>query len=453
MDLISIILLFIGLVLGFVVGFLYKKNQAGNGIDKNVVDELQQKITALSTENGALNGRIETSREVFKAQEEKFIALENEKNKLLSDNARLENANQNIEAKLKEHKGELEQLQEKFTSEFSLIANKLLKQNASEFAETNEKRLSEILNPLKENIKQFEQKVDNNYEKEFKERTSLIEQIKSLEKLNIQMSEEAQNLTKALKGDNKAQGNWGELILEKVLESSGLIKDEEYSTQYSTTAEEGNRVQPDVIINLPENKHIIIDAKVSLIAYQNYINSEVEEEIQSHLKNHVLSVKNHIKGLSEKHYITAKGMDTPDFVLLFMPIESSFGLALRADNELYQYAWDRKVVIVTPSTLLATLRTVASLWKQEKQTKNALEIARQAGALHSKFVSFLEDLERIKKGIELSNDAYDKAYNKLKSGKGNLIDATQKLEKLGIKTKKQLPENLLIKNENEDEEI
>lgn len=453
MDLTSILLLFVGLVLGFVVGFLIKKNQAGNGIDKSIIDELQQKITVLSTENGALNGRIETSREVFKAQEEKFIALENEKNKLLSDNARLENANQNIENKLKEHKGELEQLQEKFTTEFSLIANKLLKQNASEFAETNEKRLSEILNPLKENIKQFEQKVDNNYEKEFKERTSLIEQIKSLEKLNIQMSEEAQNLTRALKGDNKAQGNWGELILEKVLESSGLIKDEEYSTQYSTTAEEGNRVQPDVIINLPENKHIIIDAKVSLIAYQNYINSEVEEEIQSHLKNHVLSVKNHIKGLSEKHYITAKGMDTPDFVLLFMPIESSFGLALRADNELYQYAWDRKVVIVTPSTLLATLRTVASLWKQEKQTKNALEIARQAGALHNKFVSFLEDLERIKKGIELSNDAYDKAYNKLKSGKGNLIDATQKLEKLGIKTKKQLPENLLTLNENEDEEI
>ncbi|PKP46869.1 MAG: DNA recombination protein RmuC [Bacteroidetes bacterium HGW-Bacteroidetes-12] len=453
MEITSVILLFVGLILGFVIGFLVKKNNSSSETGSSIVDELQQKITVLSTENGALNGRIETSREVFKAQEEKFIALENEKNKLLSDNARLENANQNIENKLKEHKGELEQLQEKFTTEFSLIANKLLKQNASEFAETNEKRLSEILNPLKENIKQFEQKVDNNYEKEFKERTSLIEQIKSLEKLNIQMSEEAQNLTRALKGDNKAQGNWGELILEKVLESSGLIKDEEYSTQYSTTAEEGNRVQPDVIINLPENKHIIIDAKVSLIAYQNYINSEVEEEIQSHLKNHVLSVKNHIKGLSEKHYITAKGMDTPDFVLLFMPIESSFGLALRTDNELYQYAWDRKVVIVTPSTLLATLRTVASLWKQEKQTKNALEIARQAGALHNKFVSFLEDLERIKKGIELSNDAYDKAYNKLKSGKGNLIDATQKLEKLGIKTKKQLPENLLTLNENEDEEI
>lgn len=208
---------------------------------------------------------------------------------------------------------------------------------------------------------------------------------------------------------------------------------------------------PDVIINLPDEKHIIVDAKVSLVAYQNYINCDDDVEQNTHLKNHVLSVKNHIKGLSEKHYITAKGMDTPDFVLLFMPIESSFGLALRADNELYQYAWDRKVVIVTPSTLLATLKTVASLWKQEKQTKNALEIARQAGSLHNKFVNFLEDMEKIKRGIDSSTDAYDKAFNKLKSGKGNLIDATRKLEDLGIKTKKQMPEIYLPEN-HEDEE-
>mgnify|MGYP001301708464 CR=1 FL=1 len=186
----------------------------------------------------------------------------------------------------------------------------------------------------------FEKKVDDTYEKELKDRTSLIEQIKSLEKLNLQMSEEAQNLTKALKGDNKAQGNWGELILEKVLESSGLVKDVEYATQYSTITDEGNRVQPDVIINLPEEKHIIVDSKVSLVAYQNYINAENDVERDVHLKNHVLSVKTHIKGLSEKHYVTAKGIDTPDFVLLFMPIESSFGLAMKADNELYQYAWD-----------------------------------------------------------------------------------------------------------------
>ena len=450
MESLSIIFLIIGVLIGFVIGFLIKKNNPETNQNAELLSSLQQKINQLTNETGVLNGKLETSREVFKAQDEKLNLLENEKSNLLSENARLTNENKNIELKLKEHKTELTQLQERFTSEFTLIANKLLKENASEFAQTNEKRLGEILNPLKENIKQFEQKVENNYEKEFKERTSLIEQIKSLEKLNIKMSEEANNLTKALKGDNKAQGNWGELILEKVLESSGLIKDEEYSTQYSATNENGQRIQPDVIIYLPENKHIIIDAKVSLIAYQNYINSADDEEQQSHIKNHVLSVKNHIKGLSEKHYTTAKGIDTPDFVLLFMPIESSFGLATRADNELYQYAWDRKVVIVTPSTLLATLRTIASLWKQEKQTNNALEIAKQAGLLHAKFVNFLEDMDRIKKGLDQSSDAYEKAFNKLKSGNGNLIDSTIKLETLGVKTKKKMPINFLTLNENEE---
>ncbi len=444
----AFVYLAIGLVLGFVIGFLVKKLQS-NGNDNGA--ESQQMIKELTLENGNLKGRIESSLEAFRKIDTKNNELEQKKSELISENARLTNAYQNIEVKLKEQKDEISQLQEKFTTEFSLIANKLLKQNATDFAQANEKRLSEILNPLKENIQQFEKKVDDTYEKDFKDRTKLIEQIQSLEKLNQQMSEEAQNLTKALKGDNKTQGNWGELILEKVLESSGLIKDVEYSTQYSTSNDEGARIMPDVIINLPEKKHIIVDAKVSLVAYQNYINCDNDAEQDVHLKNHVLSVKTHIKGLSEKHYGTGKGLDAPDFVLLFMPIESSFGLALRTDNELYQYAWDRKVVIVTPSTLLATLRTVASLWKQEKQTANAIEIARQAGALHDKFVGFLDDMDKVKRGIDSSKDAYDKAFNKLKSGRGNLIDATKKLEDLGAKTKKQMPEIYLPEN-HEDEE-
>jgi DNA recombination protein RmuC len=440
-----------GLVLGFVIGFLIKKLQSNNGADDATTAELQQYIANLTAENGHLKGRIDSSIEAFRKMEDKNADLEQKNSDLIAENAQLKNAFQNMEQKLKEQKDEMTNLQEKFTTEFSLIANKLLKQNATDFAQANEKRLSEILTPLKDNIKQFEKKVDDTYEKELKDRTSLIEQIKSLEKLNLQMSEEAQNLTKALKGDNKAQGNWGELILEKVLESSGLVKDVEYATQYSTITDEGNRVQPDVIINLPEDKHIIVDSKVSLVAYQNYINAENDAERDVHLKNHVLSVKTHIKGLSEKHYVTAKGIDTPDFVLLFMPIESSFGLAMKADNELYQYAWDRKVVIVTPSTLLATLRTVASLWKQEKQTANAIEIARQAGALHDKFVGFLEDMEKIKRGIDSSSDAYEKAFNKLKSGRGNLIDATKKLENLGAKTKKQYPDSYLPENLDDEE--
>tara|TARA_B110000459_G_scaffold125243_1_gene137569 strand:+ start:2024 stop:3427 length:1404 start_codon:yes stop_codon:yes gene_type:complete len=462
MDLMGILLLIIGIGVGFALGWLIKKGNTSTPennsselelLNKRIndlaleKDELNKLVNALSLEKGELTGKINTSRDIFKDQKDNLDNLSEQKSLLLTENAQLKESNQNVTDKLTDQKAEVDQLQKKFTLEFENIANKLLKQNTTDFAEANQKRLSEILDPLKENIKTFEAKVDETYEKELKDRTSLIEQIKSLEKLNTQMSEDAHNLTKALKGDNKAQGNWGELILEKVLESSGLIDGEEYKTQYSTTNDEGNRIQPDVIILLPENKHIIVDAKVSLIAYQNYINSEDKEAQENSLKNHITSVKSHIKGLSEKHYTTGKGIDSPDFVLLFMPIESSFGLAMQADNHLYQYAWDKKVVIVTPSTLLATLKTIKSVWNNEKQTKNAIEIARQAGALHDKFVGFIEDMGRIKKSLEQSNIAYDKAFVKLKTGSGNLIDATIRIKKLGAKTKKQLPNELLPEND------
>ncbi|PJB14267.1 MAG: DNA recombination protein RmuC [Flavobacteriales bacterium CG_4_9_14_3_um_filter_32_8] len=441
MAITTILILIIGIAVGFALGWLLKKNNPDNELNDTNANQLNETIASL-------NARIEAAKDNYKEQKDKIDTLSQQKDNLISDNSQLKEANQNLEHKLKEHKDEVEQLQKKFTTEFENIANKLLKQNSTDFAEANQKRLSEILNPLKENIKTFEQKVGDNYEKELKERTSLIEQIKSLEKLNTRMSEDAHNLTRALKGDNKIQGNWGELILGKILESTGLVEGEEYITQYSTTNDEGSRIQPDILIKLPENKHIIVDAKVSLIAYQDYINTDDKEEQILHLKNHVISVKNHIKGLSEKHYTTGKGIDSPDFVLLFMPIESSFGLVMRADNELYQFAWDKKVVIVTPSTLLATLRTIASVWKQDKQTKNAIEIARQAGALHDKFIGFIEDMEKIKKSLDQSKDSYDKAFSKLKSGSGNLIDATLKLEKLGAKTKKQISIDSLPENEN-----
>jgi DNA recombination protein RmuC len=445
MDLSGILFLVVGITVGFFIGLFYKKSKSINGLN-NTTDS-----TNLNEEIGALKGRLEAATDNYKEQKLAIENLANEKELLISENSQLKEANQNLEIRLKEHKEEVENLQKKFTLEFENVANKLLKQNSTDFAEANQKKLNDILSPLKENIKSFEKKVDDTYEKELKDRTSLIEQIKSLEKLNTQMSEDAHSLTKALKGDNKAQGNWGELILEKVLESSGLIEGEEFETQHSTTNDEGNRIQPDVVILLPENKHIIVDAKVSLIAYQEYINSEDKEAQETALKNHLVSVKSHIKGLSEKHYTTGKGIDSPDFVLLFMPIESSFGLAMQTDNQLYQYAWDKKVVIVTPSTLLATLKTIKSVWNNEKQTKNAIEIARQAGALHDKFVGFVEDMERIKKSLDQSNTAYDKAFNKLKSGNGNLIDATTKLEKLGAKTKKQLPNDYLTENQGQIE--
>lgn len=448
MEFTSIFILLIGLFVGFILGWLFQKNKSSNtAFGDNSNEEFAKKMNELTKENGSLEGRLEKATEVFIEQKEKLEDVEGKKEILVAEISHWKTSNENLEEKLKKEKDDIKTLQEKFTTDFSLVANKLLKENSSEFAESNQKRLNEILDPLKEKIKSFEEKVEDKYVKEVKERSSLIEQIKSLKDLNVQMSEDAQNLVKALKGDNKAQGNWGELILEKVLESSGLIKGEEYETQHSTTDEErSKRLQPDVIIKLPEEKHIVIDAKVSLVAYESYINTEDQEEQKKFLANHSTSVKAHVKGLSEKNYSSAYGINSPDFVLLFMPIEPSFGLAMRDDNTLYQYAWDKKVIIVTPSTLLATLRTVASVWKQERQTKNAIEIARQAGTLHDKFVSFVDDMLKIKKSLNQSNAAYDTAFNKLKTGNDNLIGKAIKLEELGAKTKKQFPTDSLPDN-------
>jgi DNA recombination protein RmuC len=401
------------------------------------VDDSEQ----LKQEIAVLKSRIEAAADNYKEQKQQIETLSLQKDELLSTNAQLIANNQNVEEKLKEQKQEVEKLQEKFTLEFENVANKLLKQNSSEFAESNQKRLDEILKPLRENIKNFEQKVDDKYEKELKERTSLMEQVKTLSDLNQQMRTDAQNLTKALKGDSKTQGNWGEFILEKVLESSGLVKDQEYVTQHHTTNEEGGRIYPDVVINLPDDKHIVVDSKVSITAYTNYLEAETEEEQLSLIKAHIVSVKSHIVGLSEKNYANAVGINSPDFVLMFMPSEPSFSFTLQADASLYNYAWDRKIVIVSPTTLLATLKTIASVWKQEKQTKNALDIAKQSGALYDKFVGFLEDLEKIERGLTTAKVAYDGAVNKLKTGSGNIIRRVEGIKKLGAKATKSIPTN------------
>ena len=375
MDLMGILLLIIGLVAGFFIGFLFKKtNNPPQLTVENNEENLKIEVATLST-------RLESAIENYKEQKESIESLSHQKNELLTENAQLKEANQNLEAKLKEHKLEVDQLQKKFALEFENIANKLLKQNTTDFAEANQKRLSEILNPLKENIKTFEQKVEEKYVKEVKERSALMTEVKTLSELNQQMREDAQSLTKALKGDSKAQGNWGELILEKILESSGLIKGEEYNTEDYYTNQEGGGSRLDVIIKLPDEKQIIIDSKVSITAYTNYINSEDEDEKASQIKAHLTSVKSHIDILSKKDYSQIPGLNTPDFVLMFMPSEPSFSFTLQNDSNIYNYAWDKKIVIVSPTTLLATLKTVASVWKQERQTKNALEIARQSGAL------------------------------------------------------------------------
>jgi DNA recombination protein RmuC len=357
----------------------------------------------------------------------------------------------NIQEKLNSQKEEMENLQKKFTTEFENIAHKILKENSQEFTSTNQKNILEILNPLKEKIQSFEQKVHDTHIQGVRDNVSLREEVKKLYELNSKISEEANNLTKALKGDNKKQGNWGELVLERILERSGLIKGEEYEIQFTARNDENEIIRPDVVIKLPENKHIIIDSKVSLIAYEQYINAESAEEKDKYARLHVDSLKNHIKGLSDKNYTSSAALNTPDFVLMFLPIESSFSIAIQQDIELFNYAWDRRIVIVSPSTLIATLKTIESIWKREKQTQNAIEIASEGGKLYDKFVGLTEDIKKLGSQLETVQKTYNEASKKLFSGSGNLIGKVQRLKILGAKNNKQIPPTLLTQSDFNEE--
>lgn len=347
--------------------------------------------------------------------------------------------------KLNEQKAELEKIQEKFTKEFENLANKILDEKSTKFTEQNKENLKTILNPLQEKIKIFEDKVDKTHKESIDYHAALRQQIIGLKELNEQMSKEAVNLTKALKGDSKTQGNWGELVLEKVLEKSGLEKNREYFIEksFSTTTENKVRLRPDVIINLPDNKKMIVDAKVSLTAYEQYVNAENEKDKNKYLKEHISSLKRHVGQLSEKKYEDIYEIESPDFVLLFVPIEPAFAIALNNDNQLYNKAFEKNIVIVTPTTLLATLRTIDSMWQNEKQQRNALEIARQAGALYDKFEGFVTDLTKVGKKMDEAKLEYKGAMNKLVEGRGNLITSVEKIKKLGAKAKKALPQKVL----------
>lgn len=460
----GIVLLLIGIVVGFVIGFLVSKQRTRNNIFDT--SELDKKINSLEIENKVQEEKYNQAKEStenykkdfeqqkvellrgYKEEKDRLLnELTIERNNLSAANTRLakaEEAFKNQDEKLKTQKAEIEDLQKKLTTEFENIANRILDDKSKKFTEQNKTNLDVILNPLKERIKDFESKVDKTYNAEAAERTTLKAEIKQLVDLNKQVSDDANNLTKALKGDNKTQGNWGEVILEKILEGSGLSKERgEYDTQVVLKNVNGETIKPDAIIYLPEKKHIIVDSKVSLVAYQNFVVADTDEQRAQFLKDHIISIKAHIKGLSDKLYASSETLNTPDFVLLFIPIESSFGVAVQADQELFSYAWDRKIVVVSPSTLLATLRTISAIWKQELQTKNALEIAKQSGALYDKFVGFIEDLQKIGNGITQTQNAYTAAFNKLKKGNGNLISRVQKIEKLGAKATKALPANLL----------
>ncbi len=371
--------------------------------------------------------------------------LHNKESTIVDINSQLAARNtalQNLEEKLKEQKTEIEQTQQKLQAEFKNLANQILEEKSQKFTEQNKTNIDQILQPLSDKIKDFQKRVEETYINESRERTSLKDQVRLLHESTKRVSQEATDLTKALKGDVKKQGNWGEMVLERILENSGLIKDEEYKIQFSTENDDGKRIQPDVVILLPDKKHIIIDSKVSLIAYEQYVNAENDLERQRYAKDHVVSVRNHIKELSNKKYPTGKDINAPEYVLLFIPIESSFGIAVKEDQELFNFAWENKIVIVSPSTLIATLMTISSIWKQENQTKNAIEIARQGGALYDKFVGFVADLEKVNKGLKTTETAYLDAISKLSTGKGNLIARAENIKKLGVKASKSLPSNL-----------
>jgi len=357
----------------------------------------------------------------------------------------------NLEEKLQENKAEVEKLQEKFSKDFEILANKILEEKSATFTKQNKENLNHILNPLQEKIQNFEKKVEDTQKESIGMHSALKEQLSNLKDLNLQMSKETINLTKALKGDSKTQGNWGELVLERVLEKSGLEKDREYFVQQSFTNDEGKRVLPDVVIHLPDAKKMVIDSKVSLTAYEQFVNAVDENEKVQFIKEHVNSLKRHIEQLSEKKYQDIYEIESPDFVLLFIPIEPAFATALNSDNQLYNKAFEKNIVIVTPTTLLATLRTIDSMWNSEKQQRNALEIAIQAGRLYDQFVNLTNDLIKVGNQLKTVQGTYDSSMVKL-TGKGNLIKKVENIKKLGVKSSKTFNDKLLERAKEDNDE-
>ena len=445
----DITILIIALIIFFIAIILFLKRPKNDESTLLLNETLQKEIIKNNIAIARYEERIdnildEKSSLINRLDEEKFI-LKKELNEEQQKNADLIKTLESTKAfykaeqeKLKEQRIEIDAMKTQFNKDFELIANKILEDKTAKFTESNHKSLDQILHPFKENIKAFEEKVDKVYKTESDERNTLKGIINTLVEQSKQIQNEAHNLTKALKGDNKKQGNWGEMILERVLERSGLIKNSEYRIQASYTNDQGQRLQPDVIIDLPDEKHLIIDAKVSLIAYERWVNTEIEEEKTLFAKQHIDSLRGHIVNLASKNYCDLYQIHSPDFVLLFVPIESSFSLSIALDNEIFNFAWDKRVVIVSPSTLLATLRTIAGLWTQERQNRNVLEIAREAGLLYDKFVGFTEDFSKIEKQISALAKSHEDARKKLDSGRGNVISKIEKLKTLGAKTSKQI---------------
>jgi DNA recombination protein RmuC len=429
MDLISITIgLLLGIILGAAAYAWWRRGQ-----ETGAMDELRRQHAA---DRSDLEERIAGYKADIESRNTMVL-------KLNGDLATEQERGRGLQQRLNEQKAELEQLQQRMTTEFENIANRLLAQRGKELNEQQQEKLGTILKPLQERIKDFEDQVRKAYDAEGKERFALKQEIGRLVEQNQRLSQDADNLTKALKGDSQAQGAWGEMILDKLLESSGLMKGQEYSMQESTTLSDGSRLRPDAVIFLPEDKHLIIDSKVSLVHFERFSSTTDEGERQRLLKLHVESLRAHAKGLGDKDYSKLYGVQSVDFVLMFVPLEPAFLLALRERPEIFQEAYDRQVVMVTHTTLMATLRTIHGIWKNERISRNHMAIADRAGVLYEKFVGFTEDLGRIGKSVKDAQESYEKAVGKLSEGPGNLVRQVEMLKELGAKTNKGIHPKLL----------
>lgn len=438
MESLYLVIIFILLV---IIAYALWRN--GQSISKPVHEKIVYDQQQLQIEQGRLQER---ERIITGERDRLLQELSLEVSNRQAIERTLEGTNAYLQAqqdKFAEQKVEIENLKRQFNIEFQVLANKILEEKTLKFTQQNQENISLILDPLKEKIKSFEEKVEKTYQQESAERSVLKGVVEQLMQQSMQIKDEANNLAKALKGDNKRQGNWGEVILERVLERSGLLKDQEYKLQAAIIDGEGKRLQPDAVIHLPDEKHLIIDSKLSLVAYERAVNADTDEDRSLFIKQHIQSIENHVKELSAKDYQSLYQIVSPEFVLMFIPIESSLSLAVNHKPELFSDAWDRRVVIVSPSTLLATLRTIASIWKQERQNRNVLEIAKEAGLLYDKFVGFLDDMDQLQLFLQKASGKHEDAMKKLSSGPGNVIKKVESLKVLGAKANKQINDKFL----------
>ncbi len=436
--------LIVGILIGAAVSWLLLKLK-----QQKVSNPFEAEANQLRADQAALQQSLQLRLDEINRLRDESLKLREETTTINKEASHWKASYQALQERLESQKQELEAVRERFNLEFREIAEKLLDEKSKKFTDSNKESIDQILKPLREKISEFEQKVDSTHKEGLLNNEALKQQLLSLKDLNAQMSRDAINLTRALKGENKTQGNWGEFILESVLEKSGLMKDREYFVQVSLTDEDGNRLQPDVVVNLPDEKAIVIDSKVSLNAYERYSSAEADVEIELAKKEHLMSVRNHLKGLSSKNYQKLHGLNSLDFVLLFIPIEPAFATAVQADPAIFQEAFDKNIVIVSPTTLLATLRTIASIWRQEHQNRNALEIAKKGGDMYDKFAAFADDLLKLGAQMDTSKKTYDEAMKKLSTGTGNLVKRAADLKKLGLNSGKNI--NPLLSAATEEE--